>query len=652
MAIEEEKKREVLKRNVKIVKRQFNAICTQNCLMIGLGSTLVIASLVWILNIFHFTYRKQSDINVFAVNLDDFEINVQRNVEGKLRGDADQEWLSLPRKGDPVEFQSHWEIPKEYKPLEILTRPMKRLDDSTSNYPGSSPERMHGIYGKRPDGKSHPWESKLKRPLDREYPDFRGSFCKNAPFYEESVVAKMPAVSVVFIFSNEKWEMLMRSVHSVLNTTPPHLLYEIILVDDGSTWDEYAPNGNRQLLDYIECCLPPKVKFTRTNTRAGIPKARISGINLAKSDIFVILDSHIECSPGWLEPLVYKIQQDPTSFTMPMIDSIKKETLEATGGGVGCSLGLIWKVMEHSLTPDPNLSPDHRILKDPWGYVSSPSMSGGLFAGSKKTFFDLGAYDIGMEGWGAENVEFGIRVWQCGGKIQCSQCSRVGHIFGNGQNYSQKGGEARLNRLRTAATWMDEFGILPRKFNGMTEWHRMGDISDRMKLRHDMQCHDFKWFLDNVWPESSVRRLPEDLPYYGQLRHKASGSCTYSTHRAQKLKAGNNCDDLLYYSRIKAIGSGADDESYLSVLTFDWPHENDKNQRYDIKIVNEGVEKDDVKIVHIATGKCMALPSNPSRGIEVQLVRCDDESVDQVWSWDKLILSNESYYTLGNYSQK
>jgi len=584
--------------------------------------------------------------------VEDYEINVQKDAAGKLRGDPDQEWLKLPLKGDPVEFSSNWDIPTEYKPLAIATRPMKRLNDSSANYPGSSPKMMHGTYGQRPDGMIHPWEAKLKKPLNRDYPDFRASFCEKAPFYEESVVAKMPAVSVVFIFSNEKWEMLMRSVHSVLNTTPPHLLYEIILVDDGSTWDEYSPDGNRQLLDYIECCLPPKVKFTRTNTRAGIPKARISGINLAQSDIFVILDSHIECSPGWIEPLVYKIQQDPTSFTMPMIDSIKKETLVPTGGGVGCSLGLIWKVMEHSLVPDPNLSPDHRILKDPWGYVSSPSMSGGLFAGSKKTFLDLGAYDTGMEGWGAENVEFGLRVWQCGGKIQCSKCSRVGHIFGNGQAYSQKGGEARLNRLRTAATWMDEFGILPRKFNGMIGWDRMGDISDRMKLRKDMQCHDFKWFLDNVWPESSVRNLPEDLPYYGQLRHKKSGSCAYSTHRKAKLMTGERCEDILYYSRIKAIGSGADDESYLSTLTFDWPKEHDKNQRYDIRVVNEGKDQDDVKIIHTATGKCMALPANPSRGIEVQLVDCSDESEDQVWTWAKLILENQSYYTVENYLSK
>jgi hypothetical protein len=38
-------------------------------------------------------------------------------------------------------------------------------------------------------------------------------------------------------------------------------------------------------------------------------------------------------------------------------------------------------------------------------------MSGGFLAVQKKFFHDIGEYDLGMEIWGGENIEFAIRVF-------------------------------------------------------------------------------------------------------------------------------------------------------------------------------------------------------------------------------------------------
>lgn len=44
----------------------------------------------------------------------------------------------------------------------------------------------------------------------------------------------LPRASVVICFFNEAFSALLRTVHSVLDRTPPVLLHEIILVDDYS----------------------------------------------------------------------------------------------------------------------------------------------------------------------------------------------------------------------------------------------------------------------------------------------------------------------------------------------------------------------------------------------------------------------------------
>lgn len=44
----------------------------------------------------------------------------------------------------------------------------------------------------------------------------------------------LPKASVIIVFHNEGWSVLMRTVHSVINRTPPQFLEEVLLVDDYS----------------------------------------------------------------------------------------------------------------------------------------------------------------------------------------------------------------------------------------------------------------------------------------------------------------------------------------------------------------------------------------------------------------------------------
>ena len=57
-------------------------------------------------------------------------------------------------------------------------------------------------------------------------------------------MSKLPSASVVIIFHNEAYTVLLRTITSIINRTPSHLLHEIILVDDFSDHGKSNWAGN------------------------------------------------------------------------------------------------------------------------------------------------------------------------------------------------------------------------------------------------------------------------------------------------------------------------------------------------------------------------------------------------------------------------
>ena len=126
--------------------------------------------------------------------------------------------------------------------------------------------------------------------LWRSLPDFRNSACKQINYAHD-----LPTASVIFIFKNERWSSILRSVYSVINRSPRHLLEEVILVDDLSDIEEVK----KPLDDYCEEHFGDIVRILRPTKRLGLIAAKNYGGRRARGDVLVFLDAHIEATEGW-----------------------------------------------------------------------------------------------------------------------------------------------------------------------------------------------------------------------------------------------------------------------------------------------------------------------------------------------------------------
>ncbi|RWS25948.1 hypothetical protein B4U80_04164, partial [Leptotrombidium deliense] len=279
-----------------------------------------------------------------------------------------------------------------------------------------------------------------------------------------------------------------------------------------------------------------KVKLLRTSKREGLVRSRLLGVRKATASVITFLDSHCECSEGWLQPLLQRISENNRTIVSPVIDNIKFDTFQykniskilnheydiknifagsltsTSVGGFTWRLNFIWHL--------PSDEEAKRRVK-PTDAIATATLAGGLFAVNREYFISMGTYDPEYEIWGAENLELSFKTWMCGGRLEIIPCSHIGHVFRRRFPYKFDSKPWTRNTDRLAEVWLDEY----KKYyyeNSKRRWSKkgnFGDISERIALRKQLRCKSFKWYLDYVYPKIFI---PEDVIAFGEIRNRAS----------------------------------------------------------------------------------------------------------------------------------
>lgn len=221
--------------------------------------------------------------NTSAERIDDDQSEISRTTvlltvdHNKLR---DYKVISIGKPPHKSSIEWKFSTPKHYydSELHVWSEPKKR----TKERPGSGNGENGAGFARV--NSSSPLLQKLMKDhnynylatemmsMHRSLPDYRCDECKYLVYPK-----KLPTATIIFIFHNEAWSLLIRSIWSIIDHSPPELIEEIILVDDDSDW----PELQRPIEEYIEL-MPATVRLIRTEKREGLIRARLIGAKEAK----------------------------------------------------------------------------------------------------------------------------------------------------------------------------------------------------------------------------------------------------------------------------------------------------------------------------------------------------------------------------------
>ncbi len=247
----------------------------------------------------------------------------------------------------------------------------------------------------------------------------------------------MRLASIIIASRNEGF--MLRQTVKFIRRAATRVPYEIILVDDGSTDDSFA---------WADASHDPQIRRARTEG-LGIVPARNLGSGLAKGDMLVFCDAHIDVEPYWLDEFIRVMETYGTAAVTPAFcdldhDNPRYSRIDCAAAARSAVRG--WKMCGRTFRTLSAMTwmpqRDHPF--------ETPILSGACFAVRADAFRAVGGYEPAFRGYGGEEEEVSLKLWLNGYSLYATPLTCVSHQFRRSAPYDMQITDILHNRLYTA----------------------------------------------------------------------------------------------------------------------------------------------------------------------------------------------------------
>nr|CAD2170120.1 unnamed protein product [Meloidogyne enterolobii] len=204
-------------------------------------------------------------------------------------------------------------------------------------------------------------------------------------------------------------------------------------------------------------------------------------------------------------------------------------------------------------------------------------------------------------------------------------------VFRKQTPYTFPGGTATIihhNARRTAEVWMDDYKQFFYATVTAARHVDVGDVTERQRLRERLKCKSFKWYLENIYPESP---LPANYLSIGEIKNPSTKLCIDTMGKSGGQppgvtgchgQGGNQAWSLTGDGEIRTDETclaGKEDNS-LNMEKCSTNHPNTKQQFSYIPITKQ--------IVHIKSQLCLLLKTP---AMQLTLADCNSISEENKW---------------------